>query len=131
MSEGLHPYFHVYGAERWYGHLPEALAAARASGRKLLVVSGRPTCNGTRALVEKTISKEEIAEYLNVHFVALAVDAQAPEADVAALLAGLPRHEPTPVCAYLAADGRVVHSTAGGRPAAVFLNDMLEATVKK
>ena len=131
MSEGLHPYFHVYGAERWYGGLAEALAAARASGRKVLVVSGRQTCNGTRALVEKTIGKEEIAEYLNAHFVAVAVDAGAAEPDVAAIIAALPKREPTPLSIYLTADGRVVHSTAGGRPAAVFLNDMLEATVKK
>ena len=50
---------------------------------------------------------------------------------IAALLPNLPRQEPTPLCVYLAADGRILHSTVGGRPAAVFLRDMTEALAKK
>ena len=38
---------------------------------------------------------------------------------------------PTPLIIYVAVDGRVMGSTAGGRPPAVLLNDMLGATSKK
>ena len=131
MGDGHHPYLQVGKLVAWLDALPAACAAARESGRRVLLVHGRATCGGTRALVEKTIAKEEIAEFLNRHFVAVASDADHPSAEVEALLAQLPRREPTPVCAYLGADGRLLHSTAGGRPPAVFLNDLTDATRKK
>ena len=131
MSDGRHPYFRVQGAERWFAHLAEAYTVAAASGRKVLVVYGRVTCAGSRALVEKTIMKEEIADHLNRHFVVVAGDAAGVDPDLQLIIDALPRHEPTPLCIYLTADGRRLHFTAGGRPAAVFLNDMLEATARK
>src|SRR4051812_28942531 len=124
MADGYHPYFEVGKLVRWERRLDEALAAAGAANKRVLLVHGRATCGGTRAMVEKTIAKEEIAEFLNDHFVGLATDADAPDPAIVELLARLPRQAPTPVCVYLAPDGRVVHSTAGGRPPAVFLNDL-------
>ena len=47
-----------------------------------------------------------------------------------AFKAQAPRHEPTPVCLYLSAEGQLLHSTVGGRPAAVFLRDLTEAQAK-
>ena len=48
-----------------------------------------------------------------------------------ALLAQLPRVEPTPICMYLVpqadGSGRIVHSTVGGRPPAVFMRDLVQA----
>jgi len=123
-----HPYFHDERAVPWRARLADGLAAAGESGRRVLVVYGRASCAASRALVEKTIGKGEIAEYLDRHFVAVAADAEAVEPEVAALVAGLPKREPTPLCIYLDRDGRALHSTAGGRPAAVFLNDMMHAT---
>jgi hypothetical protein len=127
MGDGRHPYFPVGKLVPWEDRLAPALAAARASGRSVLLIHGRQTCGGTRALCEKTIAKQEIAEFLNQHFVALASDADHPDPQVAALVAALPRREPTPVVAYLDAAGAAVHSTAGGRPPAVFLSDMTDA----
>jgi hypothetical protein len=126
---GPHPHFTSPIA--WHTQLADALADARALGRRVFAVHGRATCGGTRALVERTLSKEELRDYLAQHFVALASDADRAEPELATLVAGLPRREPTPVCLYLAPDGRVLFSTAGGRPPAVLLNDMLEAVSKR
>lgn len=136
--EGRHPYFDDHSTARllrWHRQLGAGLAAARAAGKLLFLQVGRVTCGGSRALLEKTIPKDEIVEFLAEHYVCAAADSDALPADVAALLADLPRSEPTPLCVYIdpgAADGplRVLHSTAGGRPPAVFLRDMTEAVAK-
>jgi len=93
----------------------------------VLVVVGRQSCGGSRALVEKTIGKEEIQEYVDAHYVCVAGDADAPEPAVAALVARMAQHDRTPLCLYLSAEGALMHSTSGGRPPAVFLSDLLEA----
>jgi hypothetical protein len=129
---GQHPYFDDQRTARWHTDLGEALAAARGEGRRVLLLLGRRGCGGTRALVEKTLPKAEIAEFLRDHFVCLAVDGDAAlAAPVDALLSQVPRREPTPVCVYLDEEGRPAHSTVGGRPAAVFLRDMTEAAARK
>src|SRR5438309_940296 len=121
---GHHPYFNDQRCTFWHTRLADALAAAQADGKRVFVQVGRQTCGGSRALVEKTLPKEEIGEFLRDHFHCVGVDAGGTDAEVAALLSQLPRHEPTPVCIYLTGDGRPVHSTVGGRPPAVFLRDM-------
>ena len=99
----------------------------RESKRAVLLVVGRQSCGGSRSLVEKTIAKEEIREYLDAHYVCVAGDADSPEPAVAALVAQMPQHERTPLCLYLSAQEGLMHSTSGGRPPAVFLSDLLEA----
>ena len=128
---GPHPHFDEQRTTPWYRALEPGLAAAQASGRRVLLQVGRRSCGGSRALIEKTLPKEEIAEFVNEHFVCVAIDSDQPSEAVAALLAQAPRHEPTPVCLYLSADGRLLHSTVGGRPAAVFLRDLTEAQARR
>src|SRR5579883_2465405 len=127
---GHHPYFNDQRTTFWHTRLEEAMQAARDEGKAIFVQVGRPLCGGSRALVEKTLPKEEIGEFLRQHFVCLAVHADEPGPEVAALVARLPRQQPTPLCIYLGADGQPVHSTAGGRPPAVLLQDMTEAVNK-
>ena len=122
---GRHPHF--VSPQFWHASLAEGLAAARESQRAVLLVVGRQSCGGSRALVEKTIAKEEIHEYLNDHYVCVAGDADAPEPEVAALIGRMAQHDRTPLCLYLSADEKLLHSTSGGRPPAVFLSDLLEA----
>ena len=124
-AAGRHPHFP--SPLFWHASLAEGLATASESKRAVLVVVGRQTCGGTRALVEKTTAKEEIQEYLDSHYVCVAGDADAPEPDVAALVARMAQHERTPLCLYVSAEGELMHSTSGGRPPAVFLSDLLEA----
>jgi len=126
MAEaGRHPHF--VSPLAWHGSLAEGLVAARESKRAVLLVVGRQSCGGTRALVERTIAKEEIHEYLDAHYVCVAGDADSPEPDVAELVARMPQHDRTPLCLYLSAEKELMHSTSGGRPPAVFLSDLLEA----
>ena len=124
-----HPWF--TSALAWHTHLDEAIADARSSGRRLMLVVGRATCNGTRALVERTLAKEELEEFTREKFVLVAADADALEPRAREIVDALPVMAPTPVIAYLSVDGRVLAATAGGRPPAVLLNDMLGATTKK
>jgi len=124
-AAGRHPHF--LSPVFWHASLAEGLVTAADSRRAVLVVVGRQSCGGTRAMVEKTIAKEEIQEYLDAHYVCVAGDADAPEPDVAALVARMAQHERTPLCLYVSAEGALMHSTSGGRPPAVFLSDLLEA----
>ncbi len=127
-----HPWF--TSALAWHGGLDAAIAEATASGKRLMLVIGRATCAGTRALVERTLSKEELEEFVREKLTLVAADADAPELGdprVREVFDSLPVKAPTPLIAYLALDGRLLASTAGGRPPAVLLNDMLGATSKK
>jgi hypothetical protein len=124
-----HPWF--VSPLDWHAHLDEALAAARADGKRVFLLCGRASCGGSRALVERTLAKDEIAEYTAQHFVLMASDADAPAPEVAALVDGLAQKAPTPVCIYLDGDGRLLGSTAGGRPPAVLLNDLLGIVARK
>jgi hypothetical protein len=124
-----HPWF--TSALGWHARLDDALAQATAAEQRILVVVGHPTCNGTRHLVERTLAKEELEAFTRDKFALLAADADALEPRLGEIVAALPVRAPTPLIVYLAADGRVLGSTAGGRPPAVLLNDMLGATSKK
>jgi len=135
QSAGRHPYFDDRAAAPWFVSFEEGVGAARSAGRRVLLVVSRPECGGSRALIERVMPKEEIAEALQASFVCISADARAPEPAVSKLLAQLPKTEPTPVSIYLDASGegepRVLHSTAGGRPPAAFLRDLTEALAKR
>jgi uncharacterized protein YyaL (SSP411 family) len=120
-----HPHF--VSPLSWYRNLPEALDAAREQKRAVFVQVGRQSCGGCRAIVEKTVAKEEIREYLDAHYVCVAADADSLAPDVAELVSKMPQHERTPFCLYVGPDGKLLHSTSGGRPPAVFLADLIEA----
>ena len=124
-AAGRHPHFP--SPLFWHASLAEGLAAARDSKRAALLIVSRQSCGGSRALVEKTIGKEEIQEYVEGHYVCVAGDADSPEPAVAALVARMAQHDRTPLCLYVSAEGELMHSTSGGRPPAVFLSDLLEA----
>lgn len=125
-----HCHFDDRRATDWYAALPAALAAAAAARKCVFLHISRRDCGGSRALVERVLPKEEIAEELNAGFVCLCCDQQALPPDIETLVAALPRREPTPLCLYLDGDGRLLHSTVGGRPPAVFLRDLTEAHAK-
>src|SRR3954447_18040529 len=102
-ATGRHPHF--LSPIFWHASLAEGLVAAGESSRAVLLVVGRQSCGGTRALVEKTITKEEIHEYLESHYVCVAGDADAPEPAVTTLVARMAQHDRTPLCLYLSAQG--------------------------
>jgi uncharacterized protein YyaL (SSP411 family) len=127
-----HPWF--TSALVWHVGLDEAIAEATAKQKRLMLVIGRATCAGTRALVERTLAKEELEEFVREKFALVAADADEPEFGdprVREIVEALPVKAPTPLIAYLTLDARTLLSTAGGRPPAVLLNDMLNATTRK
>ncbi|HEX9101175.1 MAG TPA: thioredoxin family protein [Polyangia bacterium] len=124
-----HPWFS--SALMWRTSLDEAVADATATGKRLMLVIGRATCGGTRALVERTLAKEELEQFTREKFALVAADADALEPRAREIFDALPVKAPTPVIAYLTVEGRVLAATAGGRPPAVLLNDMLGATTRK
>lgn len=128
---GRHLYFDDRAAVPWHGSLASALAQARDQGKRVLIVIGRRDCGGTRALIEKIFPKQEITEELRAGFVCVCSDTGSLEDDVRARMQQAPRHEPTPLCLYTDGEGRLLHSTVGGRPAAVFLRDLTEAHARR
>jgi hypothetical protein len=128
---GRHLYFDDRAAVLWHSRLAPALTQAADEGKRVLIVVGRRDCGGTRALIEKIFPKQEITEELRAGFVAVCSDTGAIEDAVVALMQQAPRKEPTPLCLYTDASGRLLHSTVGGRPAAVFLRDLTEAHARR
>lgn len=129
-----HPYFDDRAAMLWHRSFDEAFAQAKQSGRRLLIVVTHEECGGSRALLERVFPKEEVTHELRSGFVCLAADQHRHEPQVAELLAQAPRREPTPVCLYVAAEEkgpRLLLSTAGGRPPAVFVRDLTDAHARK
>ena len=124
-----HPWF--TSALDWHAELDGAIAEATASGKRLMLVIGRATCAGTRALVERTLAKEELEEFVRGKFALVSADADGLEPRAREIFEALPVKAPTPLIAYLTVDARLLMSTAGGRPPAVLLNDMLNATTRK
>lgn len=124
-----HPWFS--SALWWHTDLDDAIAAATSAGTRLMLVVGRATCAGTRALVERTLAKEELEQFTREKFTLVTADADALAPRVREIVDALSQKAPTPLIVYLTVDGRVLHATAGGRPPAVLLNDMLNATTRK
>lgn len=125
-----HLFFDDRASVPWVGSLAEALTLAAQNGKRVFVQIGSRDCGGSRALVEKVIPKEEIAEELGAGYVCVCADVGALSPELAALAAAAPKREPTPLCLYLSAEGKLVHSTVGGRPAAVFLRDLTEGLAR-
>jgi hypothetical protein len=124
-----HPYFQSQPI--WQPSLTEGLREAAAQGKRVFLTIGRIDCGGSRTLIEKTISKEEIFEYLVERFACVALDAGALPADVQALVSRMKSGAKTPLCLYVDASGALVLDTAGGRPPAVFLNDLVEGATRR
>ena len=80
-AAGRHPHF--ISPLSWHTSVADGLVTARESARAVLLIVSRQSCGGSRALVEKTIAKEEIHEYLDAHYVCVAGDADSPEPAVA------------------------------------------------
>src|SRR3954469_16637636 len=104
-APGRHPHF--VSPIFWHGSVAEGLAAAGESKRAVLLIVSRQSCGGSRALVEKTIAKEEINEYVDSHYVCVAGDADAPEPSVAALVARMAQHDRKPPCLYVSDEGQL------------------------
>jgi len=73
---------HAHNPVNWYPWGDEAFDAARRLGRPVLLSIGYSTCHWCHVMEEESFEDEEIARYLNEHYVAIKVDReQRPDLD--------------------------------------------------
>ncbi len=65
---------HAHNPVDWYPWGDEAFAAAKRLGRPVLLSVGYSTCHWCHVMEEESFEDEEIARYLNEHYVAIKVD---------------------------------------------------------
>lgn len=65
---------HAHNPLNWYPWGDEAFATARKLGRPVLLSVGYSTCHWCHVMEEESFDNEEIARYLNEHYIAIKVD---------------------------------------------------------
>ncbi len=65
---------HAHNPVNWYPWGEDAFATARKLGRPVLLSVGYSTCHWCHVMEEESFEDEEIARYLNEHYVAIKVD---------------------------------------------------------
>jgi len=65
---------HAHNPVNWYPWGDEAFETARRLGRPVLLSIGYSTCHWCHVMEEESFEDEEIAAYLNAHYVAIKVD---------------------------------------------------------
>ena len=108
-----HPHFDDGGTLHWYTRWEDAAAAARAEGKLVFVEMGRELCSQCRSLVQGVVPLPQVAGILREHFVALASDADAPEAPVVDLAMELEDAMMLPFVLFADADGHFKGGSSG------------------
>jgi uncharacterized protein YyaL (SSP411 family) len=65
---------HAHNPVNWFPWGDEAFAVAKATGRPIFLSVGYSTCHWCHVMEEESFEDEEIAQYLNEHYVAIKVD---------------------------------------------------------
>jgi hypothetical protein len=79
---------HAHNPIDWYPWSPEALALARSTGRPIFLSIGYSTCHWCHVMERESFADDDVAAYLNAHFVAIKVDReQHPDIDALYLAA--------------------------------------------
>ena len=76
LAKEKSPYLqqHAYNPVDWYPWGEEAFAKARMTGKPIFLSIGYSTCHWCHVMERESFENEEIAAYLNEHFVAVKVD---------------------------------------------------------
>lgn len=73
---------HAHNPVEWYPWGPEALALARREGKPIFLSIGYSTCHWCHVMEEESFEDDEVAAFLNAHFVSIKVDReQRPDLD--------------------------------------------------
>lgn len=122
-----HPYFNDRGALPWSASLEDAQAAARASGKLILIEFGREKCGNCRAFVERVVPDARVKDRLAAIAVGFAAECDPPgrRRDVADLLfEHIPNAKTLPFVAFVTPDLEWIAGYSGRRDAAAFLRDV-------
>ncbi len=114
------------GVNYFAGTLPKALEAAKAQDKPLLIKAYTDWCGYCKLLDRKTLSDDEVATYLNTHFIILRVNmerADGPE------IARNYRIKGFPTMIVLSPSGKELDRFIGYRDAAT-LKPELEKTIQ-
>ncbi len=65
---------HQHNPVDWYAWGPEAFAKARAEHKPLFLSIGYSTCHWCHVMERESFEKQDVADYLNEHFVSIKVD---------------------------------------------------------
>ena len=76
LAKEKSPYLqqHAYNPVDWYPWGKEALEMARSTGRPIFLSIGYSTCHWCHVMERESFENEEIAAYLNEHFISIKVD---------------------------------------------------------
>jgi uncharacterized protein YyaL (SSP411 family) len=111
LAEETSPYLlqHAVNPVHWYGWGPEALEAARASDRPILLSVGYAACHWCHVMAHESFENETIARLMNERFVNVKVDREErPDIDTIYMnaLHLLGQQGGWPLTMFLAPDGR-------------------------
>jgi thioredoxin-related protein len=108
-----HPYFDDRGTLDWHTRWADALAAAAAEKKVLMVEFGREACGLCRAFVQNVVPHPQIAPLLERHVVALASECDDPEDEVLELAQHLEEAEMLPFVLFADATGKFLRGSSG------------------
>jgi uncharacterized protein YyaL (SSP411 family) len=100
---------HAHNPVNWYAWGPEALAKAKEEDKPIFLSIGYSTCYWCHVMEKESFEKEEVAEILNKHFIAIKVDREErPDIDEQYMLATqlLVGRGGWPNSVWLTSDGR-------------------------
>ncbi len=127
-STSSHPHFDDGGTLSWTTDLDAAQAAARSSGRLVLVEYGRRRCANCKTLVQCTLPCLNEKGRVAALFVGLAADCDEPDPRVVGVFdANLPNARLLPFVAFLTPDLRWITGWAGAATVAEVADHLAKA----
>ena len=87
---------HAHNPMNWFPWGDEAFEQARKLGRPVLLSIGYSTCHWCHVMEEESFEDEEIAQYMNEHYIAIKVDREErPDIDAVYMIGKPFRVQPT------------------------------------
>lgn len=114
LSSQRHPHFDDGGALEWHTTLAAAKAAAGNSDKLIFVQYGRQACGNCRVLLESVLAAEAIKKNIGELAIGYAVDCDAPDSDIGALLRSkIPNAKMLPFIGFLTPAGEWIDGASG------------------
>lgn len=110
-----HPHFDDGGAHPWETQFEAAVARARAERKLVFIEMGREQCSQCRALVQNVLTRPEIRELVDAHYVVLASDCDDPEDEVFDLAHKLEEAMMLPFVLIVDAQGQFIEGSSGAQ----------------
>ena len=110
-----HPHFDDGGAHPWETEFEAAIGRARAEHKLVFIEMGREQCSQCRALVQNVLTRPEVRELVDEHYVVLASDCDDPEDEVFDLAHKLEDAMMLPFVLIVDAQGQFIEGSSGAQ----------------